>query len=485
MCTRSERPLLRAPLCYFDSMVTTRAAPRALAPRALEERAFAPLTRAGRGLARRAALAAGLAVALAAPLAQGQAKPPPSGPERTALRPRPASEAARACSFVAPVCVHLAPEVPGWAGREVLAAAESALSGYRALGLPMPLADASRGGSAAYDVYIGEGDAPSETVPDLETEPLPLDQTAAYTLLAAPSTLGCDLSFEVARRAAEAIVWRLDAGAERGIVAAATSYLASIVAPCSALETPAIDAFQAEPHRAMTSPAATVAHGALLFPMYLEENAGSGDPGRLLMSLFAIAAQKSDPASPSWQNEPDTFDALRSSLRFRRGSLDDLLLDFAVDRAFTGERSDGAHLWATDLYGAAGRVFFEWSVPFDSLPRRLAPARPLEPTGATYIWLDLTGAPIDAEITFVADWELPAVMRWTLVKVDRNGAEAGRVDIAGIFGSAHVERTLVLRDDLSGLIVVGASTGSLDRSQPFDPDDAPFMPHAYEVTLYR
>lgn len=386
-----------------------------------------------------------------------------------------------------PVCVHTATTTPAWAALAVLEAAESALSGYRALGLPMPLPDGARGGSPAWDVYIDAGDVytgAGVTVTDPETEPRQFDEAAAFTRLAEPSTRGCDLGFEVARHAAEAVILRLDAGAERGVMAAAASYLASIVSPCAAIETPAIDALQAEPHRAITEPRPGPAHGGMLFPMYLEEDGGSGDPGRLITSLFAIASQKTAPASPAWQNEPDTFDALRSSLRFRRGSLDDLLLAFAVDRAFVGDRSDGLHLAATDLYGKAGRVFFEWSVPYASLPRRLAPARPVEPTGATYLWLDLGGAPKEAEITFVADWELPAVFRWSLVKVDKTGAEAGRIDVAGIFGSSHVERTVVLREELAGLIVVGTFTGPLDRSRPFDPDDAPFMPHSYEVTLY-
>ncbi|MEZ4314145.1 MAG: hypothetical protein R3F14_39500, partial [Polyangiaceae bacterium] len=124
------------------------------------------------------------------------------------------------------------------------------------------------------------------------------------------------------------------------------------------------------------------------------------------------------------------------------------------------------------------------SVPFSSLPRRLAPARPLEPTGATYLWLDLASAPKDTEVTFVADWELPAVFRWSIVKVDKDGAETGRVDIAGIFGETHVERTVVLTEPLAGLLVAGTFTGSLDRTLPFDPDDAPHMPHSYEVTFY-
>lgn len=423
--------------------------------------------------------------AIAACPASAQAAPP-AGPPRSVIA-RPPAPAARACSFSVPVCVHTAPSTPAWAAGAVLRAAESALAGYRALGLPMPLSHAPGAGGRAWDVYIGAGDVytgAGVTFADPETEPRPLDEAAAYTLLPEPSTWGCDLDFLVARHAAEAIVLRLDAGAERGMAAAAASYLASIVAPCAAVEAPAIDALQAEPHRAITEPRPGAAHGGMLFPMFLEENGGSGDPGRLVTSLFAIASQRSGPGSIAWENEPDTFDALRSSLRFRRGSLDDALLAFAVDRAFVGERSDGQHLAATDLYGKAGRVFFEWSVPYASLPRRLAPARPLEPTGATYLWLDLAGAPKDAEITFVADWELPAVFRWTLVKVDRTGAEAGRIDVAGVFGSSHVERTVVLREELAGVIVVGAFTGPLDRSQPFDPDDAPFMPHSYEVTLY-
>lgn len=440
-------------------------------------------------------LAVGVVIATAA-TTTARAAAPIAGPPRSAAA-RPDTSAARACSFSVPVCVHTAPATPAWAARSTLRAAEAALAGYRALGLPMPLADGARGGTPAWDVYLGAPEvytaAPSAadvyagagvTIPDPETEPRPLDEAAAFTRLPEPATWGCDLDFEVARRAAEAVLFRLDAGAERGVVAAASSYLASIVAPCAAVETPAVDAFQAEPHRALTEPRPGPAQGALLFPMYLEENGGSGDPGRLITSLFAIASQKSDPASPTWQNEPDTFDALRSSLRFRRGSLDDLLLAFAVDRAFVGDRSDGQHLDATDLHGKAGRVFFEWSVPYASLPRRLAPARPLEPTGATYLWLDLAAAPKDAEITFVADWELPAVLRWSIVKVDKTGAEAGRIDVAGVFGATHVERTVILREELAGLIVVGAFTGSLDRSLPFDPDVAPFMPHSYEVTLY-
>jgi hypothetical protein len=150
-----------------------------------------------------------------------------------------------------------------------------------------------------------------------------------------------------------------------------------------------------------------------------------------------------------------------------------------------GSRSDGKHMVDVERFGDLGRVRFEWSVPYGSLPRRLAPAVPLDPTGMTYLWVDLADAPPGAELTFVADWELPSVLRWSLVKVDKDGVEAGRVDVAGLFGASHVERTVVKLDGLAGVMVVGVNAGSDDRGHPYDPDEEPLMPHSYTVMLAK
>jgi hypothetical protein len=101
------------------------------------------------------------------------------------------------------------------------------------------------------------------------------------------------------------------------------------------------------------------------------------------------------------------------------------------------------------------------------------------------VWVDLAGAPPGSELTLAADWEPPALFRWSLVKVDGNGAEAGRLDLAGVFGETHAERTLIGLDGLAGVIVAGVNAGSADRSHPFDPDEQPLMPHAYTVTLMK
>ncbi|AUX48958.1 uncharacterized protein SOCE26_105030 [Sorangium cellulosum] len=400
----------------------------------------------------------------------------------------------RTCSFTLPLCVHAPAGVPGAALLEGLAHLEAAMHTYDALGLPRPLPDGQRGGGPSYDLYLERGPrrGPIRVGHDMRALGERFDTTSAFAVVAAPGRGGCASASDAAYALAHAVAARLDAGAEEGALAMAASYLASLAAPCAAEELAAVDAFQRTPERALTGAALGAIDGAFLFPWYLDQAHGTGAPAQIATSLLAIAAQSTPAGALRFRGEPDTFDALRESLRFRGKDLGDVLLDFAVARAFLGSRSDGAHLAGAERFGDLGRVRFEWSLPYATLPRRVAPLRPIEPTGATYLWLDLSAAgaaaPADlkaAEINLVAEWELPAVFRWAIVKVDTQGAEAGRVEVAGVVGSSRAERTVVGLDGLAGLLLVGVNAGSMIRSRPFDPDDAPFMPHAYTVTLFR
>jgi hypothetical protein len=392
----------------------------------------------------------------------------------------------RACSFEEPVCVHGPSGVSPASLGATLRHAERALRALRALGLPPPLPDGLLGGRPALDIYVIPGAEPPFAAADLETLSGPFDRSSAFILLPPPEPWDpCEGRLRTAIAVAEASFMRLDAGAEAGVVRMASSSIASLVSPCSSMEIPAIDAFQKAPERALTEalPASPLG-GALLFPWYLDDAYGTGRPAALITALLAVAAQRTPPGSWVFHNEPDAFDALRLVLRDRGSTLGDLLLDFTVARAFIGSRSDEGHLTDVARFGDAGRVRFEWSVPFASLPRRLAPLRPIEPTGATYIWLDLEGAPAGFGLTFVADWELDVLFRWALVKVDKSGREVSRVTVPGIFGSTHVEQTVVGLDNLAGVLIAGVNTGSMDRSRPFDPDEGPFTPRSYTVTLY-
>jgi hypothetical protein len=412
----------------------------------------------------------------------------PTGREVAPVRARPDAAAAPvvACSFDEPVCVHAPDAAPPEALLGALRHAERALGGFRALGLPGPLPDGPLGGGPAFDIYLIPGTARPVTTVDLLPQGGGHDRQSAFTVMAEPPLpTACEARAAVAHALAEAICLRFDAGAEAGAVSMTASYLASLVSDCELIDLAAIDDFQRTPQRALTAGAAGAADGSLLFPWFLDGAYGLGNPGSVILSLLSVATQRTPPGAWAWNNEPDLFDALRANMKERGRSVDELLLDFAIARGFVGSRSDEAHLVDVARFGDLGRVRFEWAIPFASLPRRLAPSAPIEPTGATYLWLDLTSAPPGAELTVVADWELPSLFRWALIKVDRSGMEAGRVTVAGVYGDSHVERTVVGLADLAGIMVVGVNAGSADRSRPFDPDEAPFMPHSYTVTFAK
>lgn len=418
-------------------------------------------------------------------------QPPPTGAAITPARerPSPAEMPIAACSFDEPVCVHAPKSAPPWSVTATIRRAEDILRAHRALNLPTPLPDGDLGGSSDFDIYLQEsqeGDArPTSVTADLDNLTGPFDRTSAFAVLPAPSPRdSCVDSAELARAIAHAAVLRLDAGAELGAVAAASSYIASLTAPCSLSEMKAIDDTQRAPEISIMSVDADNPAGCPLFPWYLDAAYGTGRPAAVMLGLLAVAVQRTPPGSMVWRNEPDTFDALRASLKARSSGLEDLLLDFAVARAFVGSRSDEAHLDDAARFGDLGRVRFEWAVPAASLPRRLAPLRAVEPTGSTYLWVDLEGAAGIKDLTLVADWELPAVFRWAAVKVDRNGAEVGRVNVATIHGASHAERSIVGVEGLAGVVIVGVNAGSMNRSRPFDPDDTPVTAHSYTVTLY-
>jgi hypothetical protein len=440
-----------------------------------------------------------LAVALAAlataaaPVARADTEDPPrfgpppaneprsTGREVVPPRGRATAMTVEACSFHEAVCVHAASTVGPAPVMATLRAAERALVAYRAIGLPPP--------RPPYDVYLDPtADGPS-TIADLVPTSDGWDRASAFTRMPPPPADGggCRLDFAVAQGIAHAIALGFDAGAEAGGLSMQSSYLASLVAECAPVEIPAVDDFQRHPERSFAAGDPDQPDGAMLFPAFLDDTAGIGGPGRVMMGLLALSSQRTPVGSWEWKNEPDIFDALRATMRDRGSSLDNLLLDFAVARAFVGSRSDGKHLADVDRFGDAGRVRFEWSVPFASLPRRLAPLAPIEPTGMTYLWVDLGsgGGKAADELTFVADWELHSLFRWALIKVDKNGAEAGRLDVAGVFGETHAEKTLMGLEGLAGVMVVGVNIGSVDRSHPFDPDEQPLMPHAYTVTLVK
>jgi hypothetical protein len=419
--------------------------------------------------------------------------PSPAWSTQSRARPSTADTPRRACSFSRPVCVHGAPSVPPQSLAAALAALERAFDRLvGVLGLPRPLPDGALGGGPEFDFYVVRNGPSSVAGPWVQLGrddllPFPLDRASAFAVASFLPSTGCELDHGVAAALAQAIQMGIDAAEQSSIRAAIAEHLADVAAPCADDALVLLDAAQRHPERALTLPIEDPqSHAAPpLFVGYLDTALSAAGSGTLPIALATLAAQKTPPGSLRFHNEPDLWDALRATLEARSPKVEvgDMLLDFAIARAFIGGRDDGKHVLGDPWSGSFGRVRFEWAIPFASLPRRLAPRAPIDPTGSTYVWIDLKGAPPGARLVLRAEWEPPTAFRWAVVRVDASGHEASRVVITAEQRSTSAERNVDRLDGLSGLLVVGVNVGDLGLSHPFDPDEIPYEPHGYVLTL--
>jgi hypothetical protein len=289
----------------------------------------------------------------------------------------------------------------------------------------------------------------------------------------------------VTRALASAIGWRIDAAEDPVVRESNAAYLAEIVAPCGVVTNELVDDFQSHPERALTSAGAAGSASSMALSWYLDLALGGARPGSVPIGLGVIAAQRTPATSWLWNNQPNLFDALRGTLKARTPpiSIDDLWMELSIARLFMGTRDDGVHFAESAMAGAFGRIRFDWSLAYASLPRRVSPERPIDPSGSTYIWIDLSGAPKGAGLAFHLEWEAPVPFRWALLRIDQNGFEASRVMITPQQKASSAEKNLDALDGLAGVALVGVNIGDLRIDDPFDPDAMPYEPHGYVVTV--
>jgi hypothetical protein len=396
-----------------------------------------------------------------------------------------------ACSFRQPVCVHARRGLAASTVLGTLTALERASALLvDTLGLPPPLADGRAGGGPAFDLYLMPPSSPGlegAAVATARDDPdsARFDRASAFALLREDAPAGCVRTNLVARALASASAWSIDAGEAPAVRESNAAYLAELVAPCGTVTSELIDEFQAHPERAVTAPGFGGTAVGLALAWYLDVALGSGMPGSVPTALGVISGQRTRGGSPRWDNEPDLYDAIRSMLKARNppSTIADFWIEFAIARLFMGSRDDGVHFPETAFTGNAGRIRFDWSVPYASLPRRLSPERPIDPTGATYIWVDLTGAPPKTRLVFRAEWEAPVPFRWAFVRVASDGTETSRVLVTPQQKATTAEKNLDALDGLSGVVVVGVNVGDLALDDPFDPDHVPYEPHSYVLTV--
>ena len=393
---------------------------------------------------------------------------------------------ARVCSFHRPLCIH---EKPGQAASaRALATLEEAERAYDVLrlrlGFPSPVADEQAGGSAAFDLYLA--DLPTGKTYEVGfdvSRTSPYDRASTFGRLDASLPDGCERRTAIHRLLALASLAALDAGETGGFFASSAAYLAMESTGCLGPVLGSIDNAQAMPQTSqipVTTPDDPLA--SPLFLWYLDGAFGAEAPGTLLASLWHLGVQTTPPNADRFHNQPDLFATLTSIARGKKSTLPDVLIDAAVARAFLGDRDDDQHLRGSRPLGAFGRVRFDASYGYSTLPRRLA-FTPLDPTGTVYVWVDLRGAPAGARIGLQASWEKPVTMRWTAVRVDGAGRERSRIDVAWEPNVQSVQRRILELENLAGLLVVGVNVGEVGPGHPFRADEAPYEPHGGTLLL--
>jgi len=448
-----------------------------------------------------ASLFAALSLAVAAPVARAQllmgrsgddsAKAPPpldpliptGGSFDVGRRPSAADEPA-ACSLRAPACVHRARGVPEATVIAWLSGLERAfdrLTGV--LGLPTPLPDDGRGGGPALDLYLVPGASDVRTEVDVWEVPALRDAASAFCVAGADGR-GVERASSLC--VAEAIALRLDASETPFSRRALASELWYATATPTTADAEALDDYQAHPELATVArERSRYAEGSALFLDFLDGAKGAREPASMSLATFSLASGARSTGDFRLTNEPDTLDVLRTNFGATPTEFARLLGDFTTRRAFVGSRDAEDYFPAFRFSSDFGRVRFEWSVPFSSLPRTLAPARPIDPTGTTYLWVSLDGAPPGATLFFGADWEPPVAFKWTLTLVGGNGRVVRTVEVPFLERGTHVERTMTELGGGAGVLVSGINMGGLGPTYPFDPDFEPYEPHSYVVYLAK
>jgi hypothetical protein len=384
-----------------------------------------------------------------------------------ATPPEGAAGWTRACSFRHPLCVHAAPRTPAASILATLEGTDRAwdvTTGALALAPPDPEPD------GVWHVYLVDGVDGGSTALLATRDPVAhFDRASSFALVDRDLPPGCALDFALARAVARASLWRMAPATDDGSARAESQMLARLATPCY-VGTGGYDeerAFQDESERAVVDPSSpSYERGASLFFEWLDANFATY-PGALVAGLWSLAPTQTRAGAWRWSGAPTGFDVLRVSLKNALGTdstLDDVLARFAVHRA---------------LALPPARV--GWHVPWPSTGRRFASPVPVAPTGASYVVVDVAGAPAGAKLRVEATWEDFGRMRWEIVKLDAQGAALADVPVTSLPLGTSASMTVESLDGVDRLLIAGANVGSTEH--PFDPDQGWWEPHGWLLTL--
>jgi hypothetical protein len=352
-----------------------------------------------------------------------------------------------------------------------------------ALGIPAPLPDAAAGGSDALDWYL-TSEADGLTVALEPLLPGRMDAAPVFCRGGAPG--GALTQRQATLCVGEALAAGLDAGEGADARRALGLELWWITGSKTSLDVQVVDEAQRHPEAALALDDAARSGADARFALLLETletSRSAAGPGVLSASLFSAAASRTPASASRFDNEPDVFDVLRHSVDEELPRYADLLVDFALRRALTGDRDDGTRLPSLGFAGSFARAQFDWVIPFSTLPRRVLSGRPVAQSGAELIWVELDDAPIGAAIGFRAEWEAPVAFKWRVLLIDAEGREVRRIDVAFQERGSSADARVLRLDGAKAIIIAGVNLGGVELAHPFDPDVSPFEPSGCTVYL--
>jgi hypothetical protein len=335
-----------------------------------------------------------------------------------------------------------------------------------ALELPPPDGDPDDGRWHAY-LVDDDVDGGSTALPASVDPVARFDRAASFGLVdrAIARSAGCALDLALARALSRGSLWRAAPATDEGSARAQAQMLARLATPCAAGDDDG--AFQADPERAVVDPTSPAfSRGASLFFEWLDASFAAR-PAALVSGTWALAPTRTPPDAPRWSGTPTGFDVLRVSLKGALSidsTFDDVLARFAVHRA---------------LLSPAPRI--AWHVPWPTRGRRFASPVPVAPTGASYVVVDVAGAPAAARLRVEAAWEDFGRMRWEVVKLDAQGRLLADVSITSLPLATNASMTIETLEGVDRVVIVGANVGSTEH--PFDPQQGWWEPHGWLLTV--
>jgi MYXO-CTERM domain-containing protein len=245
-----------------------------------------------------------------------------------------------------------------------------------------------------------------------------------------------------------------------------------------------VPAFQEEPHNAIHIPSMSnqlYHYGSALFAEYLDVRFGDGD-GTLAASLWRSARQDGTVTLDDYwltadvENEPDLFDAIDAYLqREHSTTFRDALVEFAEWRLILGARDDGEHFPEGSQWRGAEVTVAERFAPIDLPIVDETIARPVQPTGTSYVRVDtddLEGGEqlrLAIDLDDDTDW---AVQVFRLM--DDAPAEVHAVELV----EHHGELTLAVAG--AEMLVLGVTNLG---DEDFDGDDYPVDSSGFTYSL--